>query len=94
MVVCLSLLRDKGDKQMIVYKCDECGAEIPIIKKVIFGTEVEVLDCGRIKSEQLPTENHLPLMADVHFCKPCAKAISAQIDYELLKFKTEILQGR
>lgn len=79
---------------MIVYKCDECGMEIPIIKKRIFGQEVEVLDCGKIKCEQLPTENHLPLMADVHLCKSCANAISARIDYELLKLKTEILQGR
>ena len=79
---------------MIVYKCDECGAEIPIIKKIIFGTEVEVLDCGRIKCEQLPTKTNLFLNDNVHLCKSCAKAISARIDYNLLKLKTEILQGR
>ena len=77
---------------MIVYKCDECGVEIPIVKKKDFlGNEVKVLDCGKLKCEQLAIDNRF-LNPNVHLCKACAKALSAQIDYKLLKLKTEILQ--
>ncbi len=76
---------------MIVYKCNECGMEIPIIKKEICGREIEILDCGHLKCEQVNINNRL-LNTDVHLCKTCAKALSAKIDYELLKAKMEILQ--
>ena len=52
---------------MIVYKCDECGAEIPIIKKTILGMEVEVVDCGRLKCEQLQIDRY-SLNPNVHLC--------------------------
>lgn len=77
---------------MIVYKCDECGIEIPIIKKTVLGTEIEVLDCGRLKCEQLQIDRRI-LNPNAHLYKACAKTLSAQIDYELLKFKMEILKG-
>lgn len=76
---------------MIVYKCNECGVEIPIVKKEIFGQEVEILDCGQLECKEIIIDNTF-LEKNIHLCKPCAKSLSAQIDYELLKFKTEILQ--
>lgn len=81
----------KGKNAMIVFKCNECGIEIPIIKKIIFGQEVEILDYGQLKCEQL-TINRNYLNTNVHLCKTCVKALSARIDYELLKFKMEVLK--
>lgn len=78
---------------MIVYKCDCCGLEIPLIKrKNIFGIEREVLDRGILKCKEYDfkfVNNSL----DSLMCKSCAEKYSSQLDYEILKFKTEIMQG-
>ena len=76
---------------MIVYKCDECGIEIPIIKKEILGREIEMFDCGQLKCEQINLSTVM-LNPNYHLCKTCAQKLSAQIDYELLKYKMEILK--
>lgn len=74
---------------MIVYKCDICGCEIPIVKKQFFGIEKEVLDRGKIECEQL-SWSVMPFL-NLDICKRCASELSAKIDYELLKLKTECL---
>ena len=76
---------------MIVYKCDECGKEIPLVKREIFGKEIEVFDCGQLKCEQINLSTVM-LNPNYHLCKTCAEKISAQLDYELLKYKMEILK--
>lgn len=75
---------------MVVYKCDNCGCEIPIIKKPLFGSEIEVLDRGYIDCKEIDLKNVTKYSSAV-FCKSCANAISNQVDYELLKFKVGIL---
>ena len=76
---------------MIVYKCDECGVEIPMItKKDLLGREHTVPDCGFLKCEQIQLDQ-VYIHMNGHLCKACAKTLSAQIDYELLKMKMEIL---
>lgn len=77
---------------MIAYKCDECGTEIPMIKKTVHGMEIEVLDCGKLKCEQIQLGQY-SLNPNVHLCKSCAKTLSVKLDYALLRFKTEILKG-
>lgn len=78
---------------MIVYKCDNCGKEIPTEKReTLSGDIVDVPDVGYLECKEIK----LPILNSIHIhhlCKPCAKMLSAQIDYALLKFKTETLQG-
>ena len=75
---------------MIIYRCDNCGNEVPIIKKQLFGSEIEVLGRGNLdcKEIDLHTVNQY---SNTILCKSCATAISNQIDYELLKFKIAVL---
>ena len=75
---------------MIIYKCDNCGCEIPIIKKQLFGSEIEVLDRGYLDCKEIDLKNVAKYSSAV-FCKSCAMAISNQIDSELLKFKISVL---
>lgn len=79
---------------MIVYKCDSCGREIPTEKReTLSGDIVDVPQVGHLECKEVDARilnsNH-----KIHLCKSCAKAISAMIDYEMFKFKTEALQGR
>lgn len=76
---------------MIIYKCDICGCEIPTIKKKFFGSEIEVLDRGYIDCREIDLKN-VTKYSNAVFCKSCAKAISNQVDYELLKFKVAVLE--
>lgn len=74
---------------MIIHVCDNCRKEIPVVKKVIYGFEREVLDVGHITLEQAPdfVANYLTSVGEL--CKDCAKMLSSQLDYELLKVKTQ-----
>lgn len=76
---------------MNVIKCDKCGCDIPTVTKIIFGVETEVLDRGVIKCEEWDID---PLIryAKVDLCKPCALALSKDLDYNLLKMKIEFLK--
>lgn len=77
---------------MIVYKCDCCGAEIPIIKqKDIFGNKKEVLNRGILKCKEYDFKFYNRSL-NFLMCKSCAEKYSAQLDYEILKFRTDILQ--
>lgn len=79
---------------MIVYKCDICGIEIPKIKKKTILGEIESLDVGFLKCEQIQIPEHIQHNPNVHLCKTCAEKQSKLIDYELLKFKSNmLLQG-
>lgn len=79
---------------MIVYVCNKCGKQIPIVKKRLFpgGPEIDVLDCGHIKCEQINLGDYRN--PDVHYCKSCAREISLEIDNHMLKFKMDILSGK
>lgn len=72
---------------MQVTICDVCGKRIPIVKKGFLGFEVEVLDKGRITSEQW---NIKSLFNSADICKECSNYLSTAIDYELLKLKQSI----
>lgn len=79
---------------MIVYKCDCCEAEIPLVKKRnLIGDEVEVLDRGFLECKEydFTSFNH---NLSILMCKSCAEKISAQLDYEILKFKSDALAKR
>ena len=79
---------------MIVYKCDNCGAEIPTEKReTLSGDIVDVPDVGHLECKEIKL-TILNSIHNMHLCKSCANMLSAQIDYEVLKFKTETLQGR
>lgn len=79
---------------MIVYKCDCCETEIPFIKEQdIFGIEREMLDKGFLKCKECDLTS-FNLYSDVLLCKSCAEKLSAQIDYELLKLKSNIYKRR
>lgn len=70
----------------IVYTCDNCGKEIPVVKrKDIFGREREYLQSGYLKSMGSPGEQ-LSMMG-VDLCKDCAH----KIDMEIMKWKMEVL---
>lgn len=60
--------------------CDACGKELPILKKEVCGIEVEYVEVGVPK--ELSTSR-----SNCHLCRACA----SKIDYELLKFKTELI---
>lgn len=69
-------------------KCDHCGKEIPIVTKKLFGIEYKVFDTGCVISKEW---NIRELFRDSELCKSCADKISLAYDYELLKFKSEVL---
>lgn len=75
---------------MIVYKCDCCGAELPIVKKKNFlGEEVEVVERGLLDCKEYDFSTINKLNPNALMCPNCAKYLSAKIDYELLKVKSE-----
>ena len=70
----------------IVYTCDNCGKEIPVIKKKdAFGIEREYLQNGNLKSMGSPGERlH---MLGIDLCKDCAH----KIDMEIMEWKKSVL---
>jgi hypothetical protein len=77
---------------MRALKCDNCGCDIPIVtKKDIFGIERKYFDTGNIQLKELKFE-HRHMFDDIDLCKYCATEISLTMDYELLKFKSEVLK--
>lgn len=72
---------------MLIHVCDNCRKEIPVVKKTIWGVEREVLDVGCITLEQAPDYVSNYISRGGELCKTCAKLISSQLDYELLKMK-------
>lgn len=80
---------------MIKYFCDNCGMEIPIVKKKnpLTNEYIEVLDVGKFESKQIDLSclNNQSYNSNVHTCKHCAEKISLQIDNELLNLKLSLM---
>lgn len=69
---------------MTVIKCDICRKEIPVVKKNIFGKEIDVISAGTVECE----------ICDVHhifdrldLCEECARDLSVKLDTEFLRIK-------
>lgn len=75
---------------MTVYKCDCCGAEIPIIKKHTLFGEINVLKRGIWKCKEIDLSS-LNRDTNILMCEACAAKYSAIVDYEVLKLRQEVL---
>lgn len=80
---------------MIRYFCDNCGMEIPIVKKKhpLTNEIIEVLDVGKFECKQIDISclNNRVYNSNTHTCKHCAERISLQIDNELLNLRLSLL---
>lgn len=75
---------------MTVIKCDICRKEIPVVKKNIFGMEIDVIDVGKIKCGQWDFKHTFD---ELDFCKKCAEELSAKIDKVLLEQKIGVSES-